>query len=310
MATRDGAAAIGRDDLGALEPGRWADLVHVDLADPAFVDPADDAQLLSNLVWAAGARLVRDVWVAGSGAGRRRTHPRRPHGRHPRPPRDRRPPPRLTPARVATLRRESAPSPPRVGTFAGASRHLRRQDCRHDAAATAEIDRCERLGSRPVWTNWSGALQSRPRATDGRSTRRRRRRRASRGRPGPAHPPRRSPLVMEPYGGVRRRRARHVRAHRHRRARRAPGAGAGRREAARPAGGVGGHGLSIDVVPVATASPSEGRSAPVPMAAAPRSARSPRWSRRCGWSTAMASCTGSTGRTSMRPASGWARSAS
>ena len=65
MATREGAAAIGRDDLGALEPGRWADLVHVDLADPAFVDPADDGQLLSNLVWAAGARLVRDVWVGG-----------------------------------------------------------------------------------------------------------------------------------------------------------------------------------------------------------------------------------------------------
>jgi 5-methylthioadenosine/S-adenosylhomocysteine deaminase len=65
MATRDGAAAIGRDDLGALEPGRWADLVHVDLADPVFTDPGDDAQLLSNLVWAGGARLVRDVWVAG-----------------------------------------------------------------------------------------------------------------------------------------------------------------------------------------------------------------------------------------------------
>jgi 5-methylthioadenosine/S-adenosylhomocysteine deaminase len=65
MATREGAAAIGRDDLGALERGRWADLVHLDLADPAFVDPADDVQLLSNLVWAGGARLVRDVWVAG-----------------------------------------------------------------------------------------------------------------------------------------------------------------------------------------------------------------------------------------------------
>lgn len=65
MATRDGAAAIGRDDLGALEPGRWADLVHVDLDDPAFVAPEDDAQLLSNLVWAGGSRLVRDVWVAG-----------------------------------------------------------------------------------------------------------------------------------------------------------------------------------------------------------------------------------------------------
>ncbi|MGI9003363.1 MAG: amidohydrolase family protein [Pseudonocardia sp.] len=65
MATRDGAAAIGRDDLGALEPGRWADLAHVDLDDPAFVAPGDDAQLLSNLVWAGGSRLVRDVWVAG-----------------------------------------------------------------------------------------------------------------------------------------------------------------------------------------------------------------------------------------------------
>ena len=65
MATRDGAAAIGREDLGALEPGRWADLVHVDLDDSAFVAPEDDAQLLSNLIWAAGSRLVRDVWVAG-----------------------------------------------------------------------------------------------------------------------------------------------------------------------------------------------------------------------------------------------------
>jgi 5-methylthioadenosine/S-adenosylhomocysteine deaminase len=65
MATRDGAAAIGRPDLGVLEAGAWADLVHVDLTDPVFADPADDAQLLSNLVWAGGARLVTDVWVAG-----------------------------------------------------------------------------------------------------------------------------------------------------------------------------------------------------------------------------------------------------
>ena len=65
MATRDGAAAIGRPDLGVIEAGAWADLVHVDLDDPAFTDPADDAQLLSNLVWAGGARLVTDVWVAG-----------------------------------------------------------------------------------------------------------------------------------------------------------------------------------------------------------------------------------------------------
>ena len=67
LATRGGAAALGRPDIGALEPGRWADLVHVDLDDPAFACGLDvpDVQLLSNLVWAAGSRRVRDVWVAG-----------------------------------------------------------------------------------------------------------------------------------------------------------------------------------------------------------------------------------------------------
>ncbi|WP_020663766.1 amidohydrolase family protein [Amycolatopsis benzoatilytica] len=67
MATRGGAEALGREDLGALEPGRWADLVHVDLDDPAFAAGLDvpDEQLLANLVWAAGSRRVRDVWVAG-----------------------------------------------------------------------------------------------------------------------------------------------------------------------------------------------------------------------------------------------------
>ena len=65
LATREGARALGRDDLGVLAPGAWADLVHVSLDDAAFVDPDDDAQLVSNLVWASGARGVRDVWVAG-----------------------------------------------------------------------------------------------------------------------------------------------------------------------------------------------------------------------------------------------------
>ncbi|NKE55522.1 amidohydrolase [Lentzea sp. PSKA42] len=67
MATRGGAAALGREDIGALEAGRWADVVHVDADDPAFATGLDapDSQLLANLVWASGARRVTDVWVAG-----------------------------------------------------------------------------------------------------------------------------------------------------------------------------------------------------------------------------------------------------
>ncbi|WP_093420127.1 amidohydrolase family protein [Saccharopolyspora flava] len=66
-ATRGGAEALHRDDLGALEPGRWADIVHLDVDNPAFATGLDapDEQVLSNVVWAAGSRSVRDVWVAG-----------------------------------------------------------------------------------------------------------------------------------------------------------------------------------------------------------------------------------------------------
>ncbi|MGH3794795.1 MAG: amidohydrolase family protein [Pseudonocardiaceae bacterium] len=67
LATRGGAAAIGRDDLGTLRAGGWADLVHIDADDSAFAAGLDvpDGQLLANLVWSAGSRAVRDVWVAG-----------------------------------------------------------------------------------------------------------------------------------------------------------------------------------------------------------------------------------------------------
>ncbi|GAB3675154.1 amidohydrolase family protein [Saccharopolyspora tripterygii] len=66
-ATRGGAEALHRDDIGVLEPGRWADIVHLDVDNPAFATGLDapDEQVLSNVVWAAGSRSVRDVWVAG-----------------------------------------------------------------------------------------------------------------------------------------------------------------------------------------------------------------------------------------------------
>ncbi|SDF55124.1 5-methylthioadenosine/S-adenosylhomocysteine deaminase [Lentzea fradiae] len=67
MATRGGARALGRTDIGALETGRWADVVHVSADDPSFATGLDapDEQLLANLVWGSGSRAVMDVWVAG-----------------------------------------------------------------------------------------------------------------------------------------------------------------------------------------------------------------------------------------------------
>ncbi|MGP8005765.1 MAG: amidohydrolase family protein [Acidimicrobiales bacterium] len=65
LATRGGGAALGRSDLGVLAPGSAADLILVDLDNPAFVPLHEDAQLVEHLVWSGSSRLVTDVWVAG-----------------------------------------------------------------------------------------------------------------------------------------------------------------------------------------------------------------------------------------------------
>jgi 5-methylthioadenosine/S-adenosylhomocysteine deaminase len=64
LATSAGASAIGLDDVGALRAGAWADIVRLDLDHPSFM-PGLDADLISHVVWAGGARHVTDVWVAG-----------------------------------------------------------------------------------------------------------------------------------------------------------------------------------------------------------------------------------------------------
>lgn len=65
LATAGGAAALGRPDIGALAPGRWADLIRLDLDDPGFVPVLGDTDLVAHAVWSASRAAVRDVWVAG-----------------------------------------------------------------------------------------------------------------------------------------------------------------------------------------------------------------------------------------------------
>jgi len=63
MATINGARAIGRaNELGSIETGKQADLVMMNLSQPCTV-PAHD--LISNLVFSAGAKNVHSVYVAG-----------------------------------------------------------------------------------------------------------------------------------------------------------------------------------------------------------------------------------------------------
>jgi 5-methylthioadenosine/S-adenosylhomocysteine deaminase len=65
LATRGGGTALGRPDLGVLAPGSAADMILVDIDDPAFVPLHQDSQLIEHVVWSGSSRLVTDVWVAG-----------------------------------------------------------------------------------------------------------------------------------------------------------------------------------------------------------------------------------------------------
>jgi len=63
-ATLDGARALGMHDrIGSIEPGKYADLVTIDLRDADF-QPVHDP--VSQLVFSAGREQVADVWLAGS----------------------------------------------------------------------------------------------------------------------------------------------------------------------------------------------------------------------------------------------------
>jgi 5-methylthioadenosine/S-adenosylhomocysteine deaminase len=65
LATGAAADAIGRPDLGQLEAGRRADLVHVDTRNLVFEPVGDPGDVLAHLVWSGAGRHVRDVWVGG-----------------------------------------------------------------------------------------------------------------------------------------------------------------------------------------------------------------------------------------------------
>ncbi|MDR2874662.1 MAG: TRZ/ATZ family hydrolase [Methylobacillus sp.] len=64
MATINGARALGMDDnIGSLEPGKWADLVAVDFS-AIEMQPCYDP--VSHLVYVAGRGQVTHTWVAGA----------------------------------------------------------------------------------------------------------------------------------------------------------------------------------------------------------------------------------------------------
>ncbi len=65
MATSGAAAALGRDDIGALLPGRRADMVRLSLEDIVYDPVLQPRDVLAHLMWAGSAADVTDVWVGG-----------------------------------------------------------------------------------------------------------------------------------------------------------------------------------------------------------------------------------------------------
>jgi 5-methylthioadenosine/S-adenosylhomocysteine deaminase len=63
LATINGARALGRDDeIGSLLPGKYADIICMDLRNPA-TQPTH--HVISQLVYSASSSQVTDAWVAG-----------------------------------------------------------------------------------------------------------------------------------------------------------------------------------------------------------------------------------------------------
>ncbi len=63
MATIEGARVIGLDSvIGSLEPGKWADLVAIDLSAPE-TQPVYDP--VAQIIYAADRQQISDVWVGG-----------------------------------------------------------------------------------------------------------------------------------------------------------------------------------------------------------------------------------------------------
>ena len=65
LVTGGAADAIGRPDLGRLEAGRRADLVHVDTRNLVFEPVGDPGDVLAHILWSGAGQHVMDVWVGG-----------------------------------------------------------------------------------------------------------------------------------------------------------------------------------------------------------------------------------------------------